>query len=143
MTYTADAYFKHEHGEQPVRVTSPEEIDRLIDAVLAASFSNSLAMIYLRDRPELASGGPDHQIRLGVNAEDKVGSICLVLDGKVWFTKGEHMRPDEVFYNYMGNAADFPQDSEVPLDVLRTAVKEILAGGGVLAESVQWSESAA
>lgn len=142
MTYTADAYFKHGHGDQPVRVTSPEEVNHLIDAMLGEPFLNSLAMIYLRDRPEMDSGGPDHQIRLGVNAEDKVGSICLVVDGKIWYTKGDHTRADEVFYNYMGNAADFPADSEVPLDTLRTTLKEILAGGVACADSAGWSEVA-
>ncbi|MDX6236134.1 MAG: hypothetical protein QOG10_949 [Kribbellaceae bacterium] len=143
MTYTAEAYFKHSHGEHPVRVTSPDEVDALIDAMLAESFANSLAVLYLRDRPELESGGPDHEVRIGVNGDDKVGGVCLVLDGQVWFTKGQHTRDDDVFYNYMGNGADFPRDSEISLDALRTAVKEILAGAGVRAESVEWSESAA
>jgi hypothetical protein len=143
MTYIAEAYFKHSHGENPVRVTSPDDVDALIDAMLAESFANSLAVLYLCDRPELAGGGPDHEVRIGVNGEDKVGSICLVLDGRVWFTKGERTRDDDVFYNYMGNSADFPQDSEISLDALRSAVSEVLAGGGVRAESVEWSESAA
>jgi hypothetical protein len=142
MTYIAEAYFKHSHGENPVRVISPEDVDALIDAMLAESFANSLAVLYLRDRPELEGGGPDHEIRIGVNDDDKVGSICLVLDGQVWFTKGEHIRNDDVFYNYMGNNADFPQDSEISLEALRTAVKGILAGGGVRPESVEWSELA-
>lgn len=46
--------------------------------MLGEPFLNSLAMIYLRDRPEIDSGGPDHQIRPCSKAADKVVSTWLV-----------------------------------------------------------------
>lgn len=142
MTFTADAYFNREHAAQPFKISGPADVDDFIDAMLAEPFENSLAVIYLRDRPELATGGPDHEVRVGVNAEDGVGSICLVVDGQVWYADGGKAR-DDVFYNYLGNEADFPSTSAVPLEMLRAVIKEVLDSGIARTALVNWQSSAA
>jgi hypothetical protein len=139
MTYTADAFFRNDDGSRGYRVTSREDVDRLIDDMLADPSNPVLAMVYLRDRPEMAKGGPDHQIAVGVNKDAKFGSILLTVDGETWRTQGETDQ-DEVFYNYYGNDEDFPTDSTIGLDTLRMAVHEILVSGVTKAESVEWAE---
>lgn len=142
MTYTIEAYYKHGHDEDPVIVSSADDVDQLVDALLAESFDNTVAALYVRERPKTDKGYPDHDFRFGIDAERKLGSLRFAgIDGAtkgVWYVGGQPVQHDEVYYEYMGNPQDFPLDAEVSLDVVRTAVKEFL-DTGQRPTSVQWN----
>jgi hypothetical protein len=143
MTYTVKAYYRHEHGDEPVVMTTPEEMDALVDAMLHERLEDSsVAALYVQERPRLKSGYPDHELRVAVNADAKVGGLRYAgSDGTsdgVWYALGQQSTRDEVWYCYMGNDETFPRDSEISLEELRAAAKEFLESGGKRPHAVSW-----
>lgn len=108
----AAAYFRHEHADQPLILHTAQDVDRLVDALLAEPFANSVAAMYALARPRLPAGVPDHEFLVAVNAADDVGGVRYMGDGGTWYSKGTPSRHDEVFYYYTGSDRDFPHDSE-------------------------------
>jgi hypothetical protein len=137
MGHRVKAYFRKGHGDNPVLVSTDEDMDALIDQLLAEPFSNSIAAIYSLDRPLNAAGVPDHELYLAVNAKAGVGGLRYTGE-HTWFSQGTPSSRDEVFYNYMGNDTDFPPDSEISIGLLRQAAKEFLHHNGDRPTCVQW-----
>ena len=139
MTYTAEAYFKHDHSDKPIIVGTPEQMDAVIDALLAEPFDNSVAALYIRERPLNTAGVPDHELLIAVNGIDQVGALCY--RGEVTSTaKGAASKYDDVVYYYMGSDRPFPRDSDLPLDTIRQAAREFLATGGERPSNLQWQD---
>lgn len=134
---TVKAYFKHGHGAAPVRVSTPEEVDALIDALLKEPFDNSVVALYVEGRLNKA-GVPDHELLVAVNADDQVGALNYMGSAGSFFAKGATSKYEEAVYYYMGHDREFPRDSALPLDVVRQAAKEFLASGGERPEGVGW-----
>ena len=141
MGHQVEAYFRKGHGDHPVLVGTDEEMDALVDQLLAEPFANSIAALYSLDRPLNPAGVPDHELSLAVNAKAGVGGLRYQGDG-VWFSHGAPSSRDEVFYLYMGNDTDFPHDSEIPIGLLRQAAKEFLNRGGERPTCVTWQTDA-
>ncbi|MBT8226775.1 MAG: hypothetical protein HKP61_17115 [Dactylosporangium sp.] len=138
MSTSVEAYFDQDHGEHPIVVRRDEDMDALIDALLAQPFSNSMATLYVAERPLNAAGVPDHEFAIGVDAEDGVGSLWYMGAGGGWYSQGARSQRDEVYYCYMGNDRDFPADSVIPLELVRQAAKEFLANAGARPVAVAW-----
>jgi hypothetical protein len=138
MNFTIQAYYRAEHGETPVIIRTADDVDALIDALLAESFSNSMAKLYVRERPSLIGDIPDHEFGVAVDAEDGVGGLWYLGDKKTWHSLGERGKRDEVFYCYVDNDRPFPVDSIVSIDLLRQATNEFLASGGERPTCVRW-----
>jgi hypothetical protein len=137
MSFTAKAYYKRGHGENPVLLRTGEDVDSLVDALLVEPFSNSMANLYIVERPRV-NGFPDHEFGVAVDAEDGVGSLCYLGEGESWNSLGDRSTREEVVYFYMGSDREFPIDSVVGLDRVRQAAKEFLASGGQRPTCVQW-----
>ena len=142
MNPTVEAYYRPEHGSAPVAVRTDNDVDALIDQLLTEPLSNSIAALYHRDRPLNPAGVPDHELYLAVYPPAAVGGLCYRSDG-TWYTKGQASERDEVFYYYMGADTDFPIDSEVPVSLLRQAVKEFLHHSGARPTCVSWQAESA
>lgn len=140
MTYTADAYYLMEHDEHPVILSSAEDVDALVDALLAGTLTNSVAAVYLNERPTLEGGFPDHELRIAIFADSKVGSIRYTQGMSSWYLKGHSSERDEVAYCYMNNREGFPADSETDPDTIRQAAREFLALGGERPHTGEWIE---
>lgn len=137
MAHTVEAYFRHEHGDHPVIVGTDEQMDDLIDQLLAEPFANSIAALYSLDRPLNPAGVPDHELCLAINAKAGVGALRYQGE-RVWFSQGTPSGRDEVFYLYMGNDTDFPHDSEISIGLLRQAAKEFLNRAGERPTCLAW-----
>lgn len=142
MTFSAEVYYRHGHGSQPLIVRSEAQVDELVDALLAAPFDTSLATLYIVERPLNAAGFPDHEFAVGVDSEGGVGGLRYSGNSGTWYSLGTHSsdRSDrsEVFYCHMGEERLFPPDSEIPISLIRQAVKEFLAAGGHRPACVSW-----
>jgi hypothetical protein len=137
MSYSVAAYYKR--GE-PIAASTDEEVDSLVDDLLAAGFENSIAKLHVRERALSAAGFPDHQLRVAVNAEDNVGSLHYMGPSFAGFSKGNVSKRDEVFYYYVDHDHEFPRDSEISIDLIRRAVKEFVASGGERPTCVEWQK---
>jgi hypothetical protein len=105
------AYYTHEHGEQPLRLETPEDVDRLIDGLLAEDYGNSVAALYVEGRLNSA-GVPDHELLVAVNNEDgDNGALRYMGDGGTYFSQGQAGGDKEVTYYYTGSDREFPAES--------------------------------
>jgi immunity protein Imm1 of predicted polymorphic toxin system len=141
MNYSAEAYFQN---EDPTIVTSADDIDELIDALLDAGPQRSVAVLAVRERPTSALGLPDHEFEVAVDSERKLGGLRYAgshsdEDG-VWYAVGAQSGSDPLPYAHVGDESLFPSNSELPLDVVRAAVKEFLSSGGERPSSVEWQQ---
>lgn len=142
MTYSIEAYYRHEHDDEPVVVRTDGDVDQLIDALLAESFDHTMAAFYVTERPATDQGYPDHDFRVGINAEQGVGGLKFAgthdyIRG-VWYAVGRVPEATKVFYEYAGHPEDFPIDSQISVEQVREAVKKFLNSGGERPDSVEW-----
>lgn len=138
MTATAEAYFRHEHDEQPVRISTEADIDRLIDDLLAEDYENSAATLYVEGRLNSA-GVPDHELLVGIdNAGGILGSLRYMSEAGTYYGAGQAGDHDELVYFYAGQDREFPIDSQLPVETIRAAVKEFISRGGERPSSVEW-----
>ncbi|GAB3936241.1 hypothetical protein GCM10029976_047690 [Kribbella albertanoniae] len=143
MTYTVRAFYKQDQQPSPAIVSSPDDIGALIDAVLNEPPTNSVIAMYIAERPKTEHDMPDHELRVAINQEAKVGGLRYSgpADGAagVWYAASRDSERDEVFYYYMGHDEGWPQDSEISLDELRSAVSTFLASGE-RPSGIEWTE---
>ncbi|PIM69662.1 hypothetical protein CTU88_27190 [Streptomyces sp. JV178] len=135
----AQAYYRREHGDNPVLLQSPSDVDALIDTLLASRPSENLAALHSLERPLMPAGVPDHELLVGAYGDLQVGVLAFMDDGN-WVSFDPSDGRGEVSYSIMGNATEFPDHSEVSIDLVRQAVKEFLSSGGQRPTCVQWQE---
>jgi hypothetical protein len=134
------AYYKHEHGEAPLRIQTPRDVDRLIDGLLAEDYSNSVAALYVEGRLN-AAGVPDHELLVAINNEDgAVGALRYMGSGGTYYSQGQAGSNKQATYYYTGSDREFPADSEIPIEQVRQALQEFLESGGQRPSSPQWSD---
>jgi hypothetical protein len=141
MTSTVRAFYKN--GAGPTLLTSAADVDALVDAILAEPFENSVVALYCEARPLLGSGVRDHELRIGIDAEAKVGGIRYAGDDGaargVWYVPGEPSQREEAFFYYQGHDEGWPQDSEVSLEDVRRAIGEFVEADGSRPASFGWT----
>lgn len=140
MTHTAEAYFKRGHGADPVVLSTADEIDHLVDALVAEPWENSVAALYVCGRLNEA-GVPDHELLVAVDYDNKsMGALRYMGGGGTYFSKGSSTDGDSVLYYYMGSDREFPRDAALPIEDVRAAVKAFVASGGARPEAVEWRD---
>lgn len=110
-------------------ITTVEDVRALVDAMLRQPVEDSTAALYIVERPRHEIGVPDHELRFGVLADRKLGSIRYVNGLDAWYAVGTQDGPDPVSYQYMGHEELFPADSLVDLDVLVAVITDFVASG--------------
>ncbi|WP_020390871.1 Imm1 family immunity protein [Kribbella catacumbae] len=129
MSYTARAYYHDGHEDDPVVIATADDVRALIDTMLEQPLQSSTVALYIQERPQHEIGVADHELRFGVLAERKLGSINYVNGLEAWYARGVHDGDGPVRYQYMGNEELFPADSLVELEVLFAVTTDFLATG--------------
>ncbi|WP_306371023.1 Imm1 family immunity protein [Nocardiopsis sp. CC223A] len=139
MKSWASAYYEQSHEKNPVIIYRPEDIDRLIDSLLGNPVSHNMAQVHSLDRGRLPSGNYDHELLVGVNSDLQVGLVHFMDDdhGNIC-TLGNAESRSEVSYSIDGAFTEFPDNSEVSIDLVRFIVQEFVFSGGVIPSSVEW-----
>lgn len=142
MNNGVEAFYRHGHGDSPLVIGTPEDIDALVDALLHEEWENRTAALYHRDHPRNPRGYPDHEFHIAVDPDSMTGALRYMGgspagDG-TWFSKGDSGKTGTVLHFYMGSDNEFPADSEIPLDLVRVAAREFLANAGQRPESPAW-----
>ena len=135
-----EAYYLPEHRDGPEPLDTPEDIDALIDRMLNESILNSLAALYSVERPLMPAGVPDHELSVAVDAKAHVGALAFMDATGNWATLGSTDGHTDIRYYITGNEREFPDYANIPLDLLRQAVKEFLTSGGQRPTCVVWQE---
>lgn len=123
-------------------ILESQDADALVDAMLGEGFENSVAALYANTRPWINPGYPDHQLRIALFTEGKVGGIRYSGGdtNDVTYVPGKTSEREEVFYNYMHHDEGWPQGSEVTIDQVRQAVREFIDDNGGRPGSFEWRE---
>lgn len=137
--HRAEARYRREHGKEPAVLTTAGDIDALIDALRTGQAYHNMAQLHSLERPLLSSGYPDHELLVGVNRDLPVGVLAF-MDGESGnlVTFDSAARRGEASYSITGQATEFPDRSEIPIELIRRAVKEFVFSGGKHPECVQW-----
>jgi hypothetical protein len=128
------AYYARGHGDNPVLVETADAVDLLIDRVRAESPTRApiLLELHLADDP-YAQG-----LDVGVNGDHGV----LRYSGREWpdglYSFGDAAETTPKRYFYLDSDTEFPASAEIPLAVVRQAVRDFLATGGALPPGVTW-----
>ncbi|MCR3746115.1 Imm1 family immunity protein [Lentzea californiensis] len=134
MSYVLEASYKHGAGVTLLR--TDDDVDGFLTELLDAGQDYRSATVYAVD--ECADEDPTHELVVGVDQASALGAVRYADDDGEWFSRGEQVKPDGVRYLYYGTAHEFPADSEVPLDVVRQALQELLANQGMRPEGLSW-----
>jgi hypothetical protein len=139
MAHRLDAYYRREHANDLQVLATPEDVDRLIDDLIDGPRDHNLAQLHCLDRPLLPSGYPDHELMVGVNRDLQLGLLAF-MDGDVGniFTAGALGDDAEPDYYLAGHRMEYPTNVEIPLVLVREAVKEFLQSGGSIPACVEW-----
>lgn len=134
MSYVLEASYKHGAGVTLLR--TDDDVDGFLTELLNAGPDYQSATVYAVD--ESADEDSTHELVVGVDQASALGAVRFAGDDGEWFSKGKQVNPDGVRYLYYGTAHEFPADSEVPLDVVRQALQELLANEGMRPEGLSW-----
>jgi hypothetical protein len=138
MQNRVEAYYRKEHAENRPVLGSVEDVDALIESLLAAPAYHNMAELHSLDRELLSSGFPDHELLVGVDRDRQVGVLEFMdAEGNV-VTLGASTGRGEVSYFIVGNPTEFPDRSEIPIELVSEAVKEFLTSEGRRPKCVQW-----
>lgn len=140
MKALAEVRYRLEHGKNPELISAPEEADLLIDALLTGPSRENLAQIHSLDRDLLPSGYPDHELLVGVDNEQQVGILAFMDEYGNFVTLGSPEKDGELAYFIQGHMTEFPAHSEIPIALVRQALREFIASAGKRPECVEWQE---
>lgn len=133
-----EARYRREDMHDPVLLSTADDVDRLIDALLAGAPLHDAALLLSRGRPRMPSGYWDHELYVGVDGDAGVGSLALGTDdGRIASVGGPDSRI-EVAYRVAEHWTEFSGRSEIPLPLIREAVKEFLSSGGCVPTCIEW-----
>ncbi|WP_030273969.1 Imm1 family immunity protein [Streptomyces sp. NRRL B-24484] len=140
-----EARYRSTDMEDPVLLSTAEDVDRLVDALLTGPLWHDAAHLLSTARTRRWVGPPghelyvpDHELYVGVDRDDLTGALALALpEGHVASAGGPGSRR-QVVHHVAGHPTEFPDDSEIPLALVRAAVKEFLSSGGRLPTCIAW-----
>lgn len=138
MQFRVEAYYRPQHDDKRELLTASADVDGLIDSLLAGPTQQNLAELHSLERSPLPSGTPDHELLVGADHRLQVGVLEFMDASGNWTTAGPKAGRTEVRYSCVSHVTEFPANSEIPIDLLRRAVKEFCLSGGQRPTCVQW-----
>jgi hypothetical protein len=136
------AIYRDEHVENPKILTTPEEVDEIINILLESDPGETSVDMYSLDRPSLASGFRTHKLVAGVRS-DRNSGVLSSMDGdcdepNVVSIGNRELGGGPVYYSLLGHGEDFPLFAEISIEKVREAVKEFVSSGGKRPLCVEW-----
>lgn len=133
-----EARYRRADMHEPVLVAIEDDVDSLIDALLAGPPFHDAAHLVSRARPMTGLGFPDHELYVGVNRDAQVGALVLLAPETGFVASvGVLGSQIEVVYHVAGHGRSSPPIRRSRW-VVRSAVKEFLHSGGGVPTCVVW-----
>ncbi|MFJ8983017.1 Imm1 family immunity protein [Streptomyces sp. NPDC102282] len=135
------AYYKKQHAGKPAMICSSEDVDALIESLAFGEEFENMATLQCLQRKLLPSGFPDHEFLVGVNGKRQVGIVSFSDDRNYISIDASKPQGGDVVYHIAESPTEFPSMAEIPLPLVREAVKEFLLSGGMRPACVDWQEA--
>ncbi|MFI1768277.1 Imm1 family immunity protein [Streptomyces sp. NPDC020800] len=140
MLRGAQAVFLEEHRNAPVLLDSEHAIDAMVDALIVADPLHNAAQLVSLDRQMFSSDMPDHIFLVGVSAGGQSGILSYSTGEEgALIPAGEATAPLAI-YMLNTHPREFLEPTEVPIDLVRQAVKEFVLSGGRRPTCLEWRE---
>ncbi|MER7108866.1 Imm1 family immunity protein [Streptomyces sp. NPDC000229] len=141
ITRGVKAIYLPEHFENPMILTTSEDVDDMFTILLADDIN--AVQFFSLDRPHTPAGWPDHELIAGVRKDRNAGVLSSMDEkcdpvGHVVSVGKPELGRGPVYYTCVDSVHDFPLFSEVPIETVRRAVKEFVASGGKRPACVEW-----
>jgi hypothetical protein len=140
MDFRVHAYYNRQHADKLAVISTPEDVDSLIEALTFGPEFENMATLYSLQREFLSAGVPDHEFLVGINRERSVGIVSYVEDANYLSLGSSKSGNEEVEYYIDDNVREFPASAEIPIPLAREAVKEFLLSGGQRPTCVTWQK---
>ncbi|MGW1963706.1 Imm1 family immunity protein [Streptomyces sp. NPDC001935] len=134
------AVFKEEHRDAPLLLDSEHAIDAMVDALIVAGPLHKGAQLESLDRQMLSSGLPDHIFLVGVSADGRFGILSYSTGEEGALIPAGRATVPVATYMFNTYPREFVEPPEVPVDVVRQAVKEFVLSGGQRPTCLEWRE---
>ena len=125
------------------RLRTEEEIDSFLVELSEAGWEYTSASVYAL--VEDAETDPDHEMIIAFDKNTGLGAVRYSggeaipgSEATEWFSVGDRVNAGGVEFAYFGTGHEFPDNSEVSLDVVRQAMWELLTNRGGRPTNVQW-----
>ncbi len=128
-----EAWWRDEHHQTPALLITFDDVDALIDTLREAEGHRNAARLALHPsvRPYTQHGVPDHELVVGVDRTEDVGSLRLTTPDAVWYAHGKPRDDNQpISYQLLWDRQGFPPDALIPLDDIRAALKDFLVNSG-------------
>ena len=134
----AEVYYEGAHADKPLVIETGEDVDALIDVLLANPPHRNLAEVHSLERGPLPSGWPDHELLVGVDTKRGMGVLEFGDASGNHVSMGSDEGGSPLKYCIDGNPTEFPDWAEIPVELVRQAVKEFLGSRGRRPTCVEW-----
>lgn len=143
MGYVLDVAYRH--GQPVTHLRTDADVDAFVDLLLDPDLDPRYraATAYAVDE-RTDTEGLKHELLIGVNPATGRGAVRYTGDEGTWYIAGGDVDPvGAVVFPYFGVPAEFPADAEVPVDLVRRALRGLLAGCGARpeADGLVWVET--
>ncbi|WP_289929339.1 Imm1 family immunity protein [Streptomyces sp. S.PB5] len=134
-----EAFYRDEHAKDRKILRTADDVDNMIDDLLSGPEFENTAKLCSLARPELA-GFPDHEFTVGISRSRNLGIVSIRDENGNADSIGDSTLEGEVAYFFVQHRRDYPAYAEVPISVVRQAVKEFVLSGGQRPTCVEWRE---
>ena len=137
-----DAFYLYEHAQNPLVLSSSQDVDALFDTLLTLTWVNRVAMLHPVScaQADDVDFEPLVELMMAVDPERGVSSLKLV-DSETgnWESRGPGEDAGESLrYCLAREPCEFGSASSISLDLARLAVKQFLANGGKRPTCIEW-----
>ncbi|MDX2974436.1 Imm1 family immunity protein [Kribbella solani] len=130
MSFTITAYFGS--GGDKIPIETEEDVSGFLAYFLTEAgqdADNTLAALYINERPRSESGLPDHEIRVGINPKLSSAALGFTDVRGSFYAQGQNNESGDVPYFSEGHDESFPPDSVVTVELIRKSISEMLTTG--------------
>ncbi|MFJ3221651.1 Imm1 family immunity protein [Kitasatospora sp. NPDC086801] len=139
MSNGVEVRYKSGHGENPPIITTIDGLDAVVDDLLSGVDSYcTMAEVYSLDRELMPSGFPDHHFIVCADRDLGMGLVSYADEHGNVTSVGSPETRTEPTYHMVGHMTTFADHSEVPIPLVRQALKEFLTSRGQRPECIEW-----
>ncbi|MFD5922530.1 Imm1 family immunity protein [Kitasatospora sp. NPDC058201] len=139
MTKGVEVRYRSGHGANSLIVTTIDGLDAVVDDLLAGGdIYCTMAEVYSLDRELMPSGFPDHFFAVCVNADLGVGLVSYADENGNVTSVGSPETRIQPAYHMVGHMTSFADHSEIPIPLVRQALRDFFTSGGRRPECVAW-----